>query len=154
MRILFVCLGNICRSPLAEALFNHHLKLLGKDQNFIIDSCGTNGFHNGELADSRTRKSAESKGISITHQSRQIKLSDLDTFDHILVMDDKNLKTVIALSPDKSEKVHLITHFSEQFKGQIIPDPYFGDEKGFDDVFELLNDVNKELAQYFCNKYQ
>lgn len=154
MRILFVCLGNICRSPLAEALFNHHLTSLGINQKFIVDSCGTNGYHNGELADPRTRKSAELRGIPIPHRSRQIQMSDFDTFDHILVMDTENLKNVIALAPDKSEKVQLITHFSEQFKGQIIPDPYFGDEKGFDNVFELLNDVNKELAQYFSNKYQ
>lgn len=153
MKILFVCLGNICRSPLAEALFLHHLNQHALHPYFKVDSCGTGNWHVGDLPDSRTIHSAKKNGIEINHRARQIDAGDIDNFDYLLAMDHSNLEHLHAMFPAHKHKIVLQTHFSQKYKGQIIPDPYFGDEKGFDDVFNLLHEVNEELVLFFANKY-
>ena len=147
MKFLCVCLGNICRSPLAEALLKKHFELMPNLQNWEVDSCGTSNYHEGELADIRTRKNASSYGIEMTHKSRQITLKDCESFDYILVMDHQNYHNVLNLSPENQNKIQLISDLSINFKGQIIPDPYFGDEKGFDEVYKLLDHICAEIAQ-------
>lgn len=153
MKVLFVCLGNICRSPLAEGLFRHHVQTLQLDKVFEIDSCGTGNWHAGELPDPRTRQSAKDNGITLTHRARQIRFEDFDYYDHLLVMDHNNYSDVIAIRPEMSHKVNLLTHFHPEFKNHIVPDPYYGDKKDFDNVFEMLNTVTKDLV-YFLHKSQ
>lgn len=154
MGFLFVCLGNICRSPLAEALFRAHFTKLKPNSDFLIDSCGTGGWHAGELPDIRMRDTAKSNGLELTHKARQLKLSDFTEFDHLLVMDHENYRNVVDLSPQHKNKVNLITDFSTSYKGLIIPDPYFGNENDFKDVFKLLNEVSSEVAQHFHKQYK
>lgn len=154
MKILFVCLGNICRSPLAEALFLHHLNKRSLQAHFEIDSCGTGNWHEGDLSDPRTVKSAKKNNIEMTHRARQIKPADIHHYDYLFAMDNSNLDHLHNMFPEHRDKIVLLTHYSDKFNGQIIPDPYFGDEEGFDAVFNLLNDVNEELVLFFANKYQ
>lgn len=154
MKILFVCLGNICRSPLAEELFRTHIREAGLEDMFHIDSCGTGNWHSGQLPDVRTRRNAEKNGITLTHRARQIRETDFETFDHLFVMDKMNLSDVNGLRPDFSHKVSMITEYSTSFKGRQVPDPYTGDEDDFENVFRMLNQVCSELAKYFHSKYR
>lgn len=144
MKVLFVCLGNICRSPLAEGLFKHHVKELNLD--FECDSCGTGNWHQGEKPDSRMIQTAKKNGIELNHRARQIKSSDFEEFDHIFVMDHQNHSDVIGLKPELADKIKLITAYNQNYNGEIIPDPYFGGQEGFDQVFDMLNHITKDLA--------
>jgi protein-tyrosine phosphatase len=137
MKVLFICLGNICRSPLAEGLFAHHVNALNLSDVFSYDSCGTGDWHAGELADPRMRKTAEKNNIVLTHRARQIRL-----------MDHSNYNNVVALNPAMAHKVNLLTHFHDTYKNQIVPDPYFGGQEGFDEVFNMLNIITKDLVHF------
>jgi protein-tyrosine phosphatase len=148
MKVLFICLGNICRSPLAEGLFKHHVSALQLDHMFEIDSCGTGDWHAGELADPRMRKTAQKNGVELTHRARQIRHTDFDEFDHLFVMDNSNYSNVVAMRPEMAHKVNLLTHFHPEYKNQIVPDPYFGDQIAFDEVFNMLNIITKDLVHF------
>jgi protein-tyrosine phosphatase len=143
-RVLFVCLGNICRSPAAEAVFNKVLIDNKCADLFEIDSAGTNGHHNGESADSRMIRAANIRGIEVPSISRQFLTSDFSFFDHIIVMDDSNFSTVTAL--DTTGKYHSkISKMTDYCSGQFrevsfVPDPYFGGDDGFEFVLDILND--------------
>ena len=144
-KILFVCLGNICRSPAAEAIFIFKLKEQELLESFEIDSAGTGAWHAGKLADSRMRKAAIKRGIDIKSISRQITLEDFAKFDLILTMDDTNLKDVIDLSnnlitPCKAE-IKSIIEYAKNTKFLEVPDPYYGGDKGFDEVLDLLENA-------------
>jgi protein-tyrosine phosphatase len=153
MKILVICLGNICRSPMAEGLLVKHLNEKSKYAVWSVDSCGTSNYHKGELADHRMRLTANKYGIELTHRSRQLKIEDFDLFDHLMVMDEQNYKDVIAVCPEKKDKVNLLSNYSSNYKGQMIPDPYFGDLKGFDEVYKLLDHICAEIVQGFNLKY-
>ncbi len=150
--VLFVCLGNICRSPLAEALFLKHINDLQVSELFNVDSCGTGNWHAGELADIRTRNNASVNGINMTHRARQITLNDFDNFHHIFVMDENNLRDVKQIHSNHP-CIQLITE-NTQYKGKIIPDPYYGNENDFKYVFNLLNEVTLQLASQLIKQYQ
>jgi protein-tyrosine phosphatase len=154
MNVLFVCLGNICRSPLAEELFRQHIINLNLQDKFKIDSCGTGNWHAGELADSRTRDTASINGIHLIHRARQLTLKDFTNFEYIFAMDDQNLIDIKKVNSTKHSNIQLITNYSEENKGKSIPDPYFGDKEGFIHVHQLLNQVTYDLAQYFYKQYR
>ena len=141
VKILFVCLGNICRSPLAMALFKQQAKNRGLEDAFLIDSCGTSNYHIGEPPDRRTTLNAEDNGIFIRHRARQLSRDDLSYFDYILAMDAENVRSVNALDPHEEyqEKIKLMRDFDDQYSGSDVPDPYFGGENGFQEVFEILS---------------
>ncbi len=138
---------------MAETLLNHHLEMAGKSADFIVDSCGTGGWHAGEKADKRMRQTAEKHGLSITHRARQIQDEDPEQFDYLLVMDQQNLNDVKDRFVNNQKKVSLITDLTQSFHGKIIPDPYFGDMRGFEEVFQLLNNVTRELADQLIHQH-
>jgi Protein-tyrosine-phosphatase len=141
IRVLFVCLGNICRSPLAEAVFNHKIKQAGLAEHFEVDSCGTGDYHIGEPPDPRTLANARKNGIAVDHFCRQITEDDLSYFDYILTMDNSNLQNVMSLegADQHSHKISLLREFDPDGKGLEVPDPYFGGEEGFDLVYDILD---------------
>ena len=147
-KVLFVCLGNICRSPSAEGVFLAELKKCGLSDNYLVDSAGTGGWHVGEMADSRMRKHALKRGYDLVSRARQVKLSDFDEFDVILAMDQSNLNHLDTLREDSTgeAKCMLMTDFCREFSGvQEVPDPYYGGEEGFERVLDLLEDACSEL---------
>ena len=138
MRILMVCLGNICRSPLAEGIMKHKARMHGLD--WTVDSAGTGYWHAGELPDRRSILVARQHGIDITDQrARQFQPADFDRFDHILVMDVHNYHDVTRLAalPAQREKVELILNFLHPGEDLSVPDPYY-DDNGFEEVFQML----------------
>jgi protein-tyrosine phosphatase len=141
IRILFVCLGNICRSPLAEAIFNNKIKKQGLDMAFEADSCGTGNYHIGSQPDPRTVQNALKNRLPIDHCARQLSTKDLEEFDYVLAMDSSNLRNILALQGAKqfAHKISLLRDFDDDSRGAEIPDPYFGNEDGFQEVYELLD---------------
>ena len=150
MKVLFVCLGNICRSPLAEALFIHHLKEQGLSQIFRADSCGTSSLHQGDLADKRTRANASEHGIEITHRSRPFVVEDFEIFDLIVVMDESNYTNIekLSLSSEHLEKVVFLRDFDLELSEEDdidVPDPWFGGDEGFEEVYQMIDRCILEL---------
>ena len=148
MQILFVCLGNICRSPTAEAIMNHLITQTGLQEKIICDSAGTSDYHAGEQADHRMRKYASQRGYHITSISRPIELQDFTQFDYIITMDDSNFKNVQDLAPTPHRKK--ILKMADYCKAQncsFIPDPYSGEEKGFFQVIDLLEEACLNLLK-------
>lgn len=146
--VLFVCLGNICRSPLAEGIFRDKVKKAGLEDEFLIDSSGTAAFHIGEHPDPRSRANAVENGIYLKHQARQFVTSDFEQFDYILPMDDSNYSNVKKLEPGSSTaQVSLMREFDAQGNGQDVPDPYYGGKRGFQGVFEILDRSTEALLQ-------
>ena len=148
-KILFVCLGNICRSPAAEGIFKKKIKDRELENLFVVDSAGTGGWHVGNLADRRMREAALLRGIELTSRSRQIDENDLYEFDHILVMDKDNLNAVKSLIKDNTypinSKIKLILSYSKKSQLDEVPDPYYGGQNGFENVLDLLDDAIDEL---------
>lgn len=136
--IVFVCLGNICRSPLAEALFKDQVKLNGLEDHYFIDSCGTNGFHNGEAADPRTRANAAEHGIDVTSISRQLTLGDIMDADFVITMARDVHDQVIRFcrNEEQREKVHLFRRFDPEDPNSDVPDPWYNDK--FEEVFQII----------------
>ncbi len=142
MKILMVCLGNICRSPLAHGILQHKANEAGLE--WEIDSAGTNGYHNGEKPDPRSVSIAGIYGIDITYQnSRQITVEDLDYYDIIYVMDTSNYNNVMTMctSDSQKDKVKLILNEITPGANEAVPDPYYGGDKGFENVYKMLDEA-------------
>ena len=142
--VLFVCLGNICRSPAAEALFMKKIKEEGIEDRFIVDSAGTGSWHVGKQADSRMILAAKERKIDITSHARQLKIDDFQKFNYILTMDNSNYNNVLSLK-NRGQcsdlcKVIKIQEFANSFHEKEVPDPYFGGEEGFNYVLNVLTD--------------
>ncbi len=147
-RVLFVCLGNICRSPSAEAVFRSLVEKEGLSEDFEIDSAGISGRHEGEPADQRMQKYAGKRGYRLTSVSRPVNPeTDFEEFDYIVAMDCENLKELRRMAPDRRylKKLHLMTDFSRHLYYNGVPDPYYGGDEGFDLVLDLLEDAGEGL---------
>jgi protein-tyrosine phosphatase len=148
MKILMVCLGNICRSPMADGLLRKKVKDNGLAVE--VDSAGTGDWHVGDPPDERMRITAKANGLSIDElRGRQFEVSDFDRFDQIYVMDHSNYENVVALARNKQdkEKVDLLLNLSNPNKNIEVPDPYFGGEEGFQQVFNLIDQATDRLIE-------
>lgn len=149
-KILFVCLGNICRSPLAEASFWHHVTKQGLEHLFYVESAGTANYHVGQTPDSRTIRNAKKHGIDIQHLGQQFVVADFDRFDHILVMDNSNLRNVLSLASEQyqKEKVCLLRRFDSENYESDVPDPWYGDEVDFENVFHIIHRCTENFLNH------
>lgn len=150
IKVLFVCLGNICRSPLAEAILTQKVKERGLSNRIVVDSCGTSDFHIGELPDERTLACAAKHQLSIHHRGRQILRSDFKGFDYLIAMDSYNLENVQKLAGKYKimpKNLFLMSKFKNGLDFKDVPDPYYGGEEGFEEVYEILNASIDELLQ-------
>ena len=148
-KILFVCTGNICRSPSAEGVFRDIANEQKLSQFFYIDSCGTHSYHTGQSPDSRSQYAAMKRGIDISQQiARTIEQNDFNRFDYILAMDKYNLSFLQTMADKKHvNKINLFLEYAENYKLIEIPDPYYGGEDGFEIVLDLLQEASIGLIK-------
>ena len=142
-KILFVCMGNICRSPTAHAVMQHKIDELGLSDQYKVESAGTHGYHIGEKSDERSRALAREKGVDMEYvRSQKISINDYDYYDYILAMDRDNLELIEYYSPPNPKaEIALFLSFAtqlEQTNRDEVPDPYYGGAQGFEDVFQLV----------------
>ena len=150
-KVLFVCLGNICRSPSAEAVFKGLVRNRGVDKEFEIDSAGTYAYHEGQPADARMQRHAVKRGYNLTSVSRPFNPeTDWDYFDIIVAMDHSNYKDLkkMARTSEDLNKLHMMMSFSKGTDYDEVPDPYYGGEEGFELVLDLLEDAGEGLYSY------
>lgn len=157
IKVLFVCLGNICRSPLAEAIFNHQVKLLGLEHKFQSDSCGTSDYHIGELPDERSIQCAKNHNVPISHRGRQLSHADIRDFNYIIAMDKSNKANIYALMEtykQSHDQIHLMRDFQPNAAAEEVPDPYYGGEDGFEKVYQILDESIRELIAKLQKEHQ
>jgi protein-tyrosine phosphatase len=146
-RILFVCMGNICRSPTAEGVFKQLVRQRSLDGEIEVDSAGTHGYHVGEAPDTRTQRAAASRGYDLSSiRARKVAPQDLEYFDLVLAMDRHNVDSLEAISaPEHREKIKLFMDYSKNFEDDEVPDPYYGLGHGFDLVLDMVEDASHGL---------
>ncbi len=145
--VLFVCLGNICRSPTAEGVFRHLVEREGLADAVRVDSAGTGAWHIGSPPDSRAQVAARRRGIDLSRQrARQTRTSDFETFDYILAMDRANFATLAADCPGNArQRIHMFLDFAPGLDAREVPDPYYGGPDGFDIVLDMVEAASKGL---------
>ena len=151
--VLFVCLGNICRSPLAEGVFRMLVIEAGMQDWFRIDSAGTSGYHQGDAPDPRTCAVAEQRGIVLEHTSRRVRPADLEQFDYVLAMDSENLERLELLRDGRDTNAHiaLLRSFEPDApSGAEVPDPYYDEDGGFEEVHEIIERACRGLLAHIC----
>ncbi|HYJ80441.1 MAG TPA: low molecular weight protein-tyrosine-phosphatase [Longimicrobiaceae bacterium] len=150
IRVLFVCMGNICRSPLAEALFRVEVERRGLGDGFEIDSAGTSGYHRGAPPDRRSAEVARRRGVELTGSSRRLGADDLARFDYVIAMDADNLADVEALQRADAgrARVHRLREFDPRADSPDVPDPYYGGPRGFDDVHDIVERATAGLLDH------
>ena len=146
VKVLFVCMGNICRSPTAHGVFQSLVDEQGLEELIHVDSAGTHSYHIGSPPDLRSQATARSRGIELDGlRARRFVTTDFTDFDFLLGMDHDNLADMLALKPDDATaRANLMLEFSSRFEQQEVPDPYFG-EDGFDQVFDMIDDATRGL---------
>ncbi|MBL9117403.1 MAG: low molecular weight phosphotyrosine protein phosphatase [Verrucomicrobiaceae bacterium] len=146
-RLLFVCLGNICRSPAAEGIMKKFVEDSGRSADFFIDSAGTADWHEGKFPDARMTRQGSKRGYNFDSIARQVRSEDFSNFDLILVMDQNNLREIRHFNPDGNlmHKVMLFTDFAINRSETQVPDPYYGGDDGFEQVLDILEDGCREL---------
>lgn len=153
--VLFVCLGNICRSPAGEGILKKILEERGLSDMFNVDSAGIGDWHVGDLPDIRMRRHGSNRGYCFDSRARQFVLADFDKFDYIFVMDDANYKALKAKARNASDmqKVYMTGDFLRNHpKNKYVPDPYYGDDSDFELVLDLLEDACSTIAEYITKK--
>lgn len=154
--VLFVCMGNICRSPTAEGVFTHLVEQEGLADLIKIDSAGTHGYHVGALPDPRSMECALRRGIDLSNQrSRKVTYDDLIEFDYVLAMDKTNYQGLLVISSQEvRNKIKLFLDFATEHEESEVPDPYYGGERGFDHVFDLVEAASSGLLKDIREKHK
>ncbi|WP_026210856.1 low molecular weight protein-tyrosine-phosphatase [Flexithrix dorotheae] len=151
IKVLFVCLGNICRSPMAEGIFQHLVEENELQDQISCDSAGMISFHQGELPDKRMRNTASKNGITLTHRSRPFTGKDFQAFDYIIAMDKKNLKDIQILEEKgkgQKYKLMMMRDFDRNESGSDVEDPYYKSDVGFDNCYQVLMESNQNFLNY------
>ncbi len=148
--VVFVCMGNICRSPTAEAVFRQYVERAGLAEQIVIDSAGTHDYHIGAPPDSRTQRAAQQRGFEMSDlRGRQVEAADFSRFDYVLAMDRANLAILNRLMPkDSKTKAHLFLEYAHHHREREVPDPYYGGEDGFERVLDMVEDAAAGLLQH------
>ena len=153
--LLFVCLGNIRRSPAAEGVMKQLVKNKGLEEQFEVDSAGIGGWHAGQLPDSRMRQRGALRGFNFNSRARQFSPDDFNRFDYIFVMDNENYRAITALARTENDKqkVRMLADYITTYKNaNTIPDPYYGDERDFDYALDLIEDAVSGLLKIYENE--
>lgn len=155
VNVLFVCMGNICRSPLAHGLFEHRVEEAGLSKAISIDSAGTHAYHVGNSPDPRSQQTAKRHGIDLSAQrARQVKESDFEQFDYVIAMDRDNHAILSAQCPDEyRHKLKLFLEFAPQLSETEVPDPYYGGDSGFEHVYQLIDAAADGLMADIESRY-
>lgn len=155
IKVLFVCLGNICRSPTAHAVFRDRVKQLGLTDRIAIDSAGTAAYHVGKHPDRRSMEVARGRGIEMMDlRARKVDFGDLIEYDYILAMDESNYADLMDLAlPEHKPKIHLFLDFAPNYTEREVPDPYYGGAEGFNHVFDLVTDASEGLLADIRTQY-
>jgi protein-tyrosine phosphatase len=150
VKILFVCMGNICRSPTAEGVFRHKVEQAGLDSRIDIDSAGTHAYHVGEPPDGRAQKAASNRGVDLSRQrARRVNSDDFEEFDYVIAMDMSNEDDLQSICPTGlDEKIHLFLKFASNTSSDEVPDPYYGGGNGFEIVLDLVEDAADGLIAH------
>ena len=150
IKILFVCMGNICRSPSGEAVMNSIIEKNNLQDRIKCDSAGTIAYHSGEPADARMQRHAKKRGYNLTSIARQIKHYDFDRFDYIIAMDSENYRNILALDSEGKyrNKISMMMDYATQYDDKDVPDPYYGGAQGFEYVLDLLEDACLGLLKH------
>jgi protein-tyrosine phosphatase len=146
--VLFVCMGNICRSPTAEGVFRHLLRANNLERRVVVDSAGTHAYHIGEAPDPRTQRTAARRGYDLSGlRARKIVAQDMEHFDLILAMDRKCLEAIgIICPPERIERLGLFMDYAQRFDEDEVPDPYYGSGEGFERVLDMVEDASAGLV--------
>lgn len=153
-KLLFVCLGNICRSPAAENIMNHLIEQANLRDEIVCDSAGTSSYHIGSPPDRRMTQTANQRGIAMAGKARQFKREDFEQFDLILAMDQENYENILYLDPSGKyrNKVKLMCEFCRHHSLKEVPDPYYGGSEGFNQVIDLLLDSCEGLLEFIIQE--
>jgi len=147
VKVIFVCMGNICRSPTAHGVFRHLVNESGLSHQIEIDSAGTHAYHIGNPPDGRSAATAKRRGIDLSDlRARKVDLGDLYQYDYVLAMDKDNQRILLDMAPsDVKHKIRLFLEFAPHWGKQEVPDPYYGGEDGFEHVFDLVQAASEGL---------
>ncbi|SEA09934.1 protein tyrosine phosphatase [Thiothrix caldifontis] len=150
VKVLFVCMGNICRSPTAQGVFAHLVQSQGLADRILIDSAGTHAYHIGKPPDSRSQAAAKDRGLDLSEQrARKVDMLDFERFDYILAMDRANLQDLQQLAfPPQQERIYLFMRFATRWNTDEVPDPYYGGSSGFERVLDMIEDAAEGLLEH------
>ncbi|MCL6555594.1 MAG: low molecular weight phosphotyrosine protein phosphatase [Burkholderiales bacterium] len=153
--VLFVCMGNICRSPTAEAVFRAHLEEAGLHHHVEVDSAGTHDYHIGQPPDARARAAGLRRGYRMDHlRGRQVSERDFERFDYVLAMDMDNLEHLVRLCPQThAHKLSLFMEYARNFREREVPDPYYGGPAGFEQVLDMVEDASRGLLEHIRRRH-
>ena len=155
VKVLFICMGNICRSPTAEAVFRHYVESAGMSADILIDSAGTHDYHIGDKPDARAQHAARQRGYDMSElRGRQVGEDDFRQFDYVLAMDSANLAILQQIAPpDSNTRARLLLEFSRHHRERDVPDPYYGGADGFERVLDMVEDAAQGLLEEIRQKY-